>query len=89
MLRQPFELPLSREMMRQRALQFYYVHNLHGTTEALSLRTRFGELFKVGNDASASPEALASSLAAMCAEPAWSVFVQELIQDMRVASARG
>ncbi len=89
MLRQPFELPLSRELMRQQALQFYYAHNLHGTTEALSLRTRFGELFKVGNDASAPPDALARSLEALRAEPAWPVFVQELIQDIQAAPAWG
>ncbi len=88
MLRQPFELPLSREQMRQQALQFYYAHNLHGTTEALSLRARFGELFKVGNDTSAPPEALAHSLEALRAEPAWALFVQELIQDMQAAPAR-
>jgi hypothetical protein len=87
MLRQPFELPLSRELMRHQALQFYYAHNLHGTTEALSLRTRFGELFKVGNDASAATEALARSLKALRAEPGWPLFIQDLIQDMCTSDA--
>ena len=89
MLRQPFELPLDRDAMRHQALQFYYAHNLHGSTEEHALRARFGALFKVGNDDEASPDALAHSLAALRAEPAWPVFVQELIQDMRAAPARG
>lgn len=82
MLRQPFKLPLSREQMRLQALQFYYAHNLHGSPEALALRTRFGTLFKIGNDATAAPDALARSLDDLYAEPAWSQFVRELIQDM-------
>lgn len=88
MLRQPFALPLSRELMRQQALQFYYAHNLHGTTEELSLRTRFGEIFKAGNNPSAPPDVLARSLEALRAEPAWNLFVQDLIQDMQAAPAR-
>lgn len=89
MLRQPFEFPLDRDAMRHQALQFYYAHNLHGTTEVLALRTRFGELFKAGNDPSAPPEALARSLADLRAESAWTEFVQELIQDMHSAPRRG
>jgi hypothetical protein len=87
MLRQPFELPLSRDRMRHQALQFYYAHNLHGTYEALSLRTHFGELFKVGNDAAAPPDALARRLEALRGEPGWSLFIQDLIQDMRMSDA--
>lgn len=89
MLRQPFELPLDRDVMRHQALQFYYAHNLHGSAEVHALRARFGALFNVGNDDKASPDSLARSLAALRAEPAWPVFVQELIQDMRAAPVRG
>lgn len=88
MLRQPFELPIDRDAMRHQALQFYYAHNLHGSAEVQALLARFGALFKVGNDDKASPDALARSLAALRAEPAWPVFVQDLIQDMRAAPAR-
>jgi hypothetical protein len=87
LLRQPFELPLSRDAMRHQALQFYYAHNLHGTPEALALRARFGALFKTGNDAKAPPMALADSLAALRAEPAWALFVQDVILDMQSSAA--
>ncbi len=86
MLHQPFELPLSREEMSKQALQFYYAHNLHGSAEAHALRASFGALFKVGNDPTAASDALARSLEAMRNLPAWSLFVQELIQDMGVSS---
>jgi hypothetical protein len=85
MLRQPFLLPSSREEMRHQALQFYYAHNLHGTPETLALRARFGALFKTGNDNAAPHDALAQCLRTLCAEPAWRLFIQELIQDMRAS----
>lgn len=89
LLRQAFDLPIDRDAMRHQALQFYYAHNLHGGPEVQALRARFGALFKVGNDDKASPDALAISLAALRAEPAWPVFVQELIQDMQAVPVRG
>lgn len=87
MLRQPFKLPLSREEMRHQALQFYYAHNLHGDAGALSLRERFSTLFKTGLAVDEAPGALANCLADMRAEPAWSVFVLDLIQDMQAYEA--
>jgi hypothetical protein len=87
MLRQPFKMPLSREEMRHQALQFYYAHNLHGDAGALVLRERFSTLFKTGLAADEAPDALANCLAAMRTEPAWSVFVSDLIQDMQAYQA--
>jgi hypothetical protein len=87
MLRQPFNLSLSREEMRIQALQFYYAHNLHGDAGALALRERFSTFFKTGVAADEAPSALANCLAAMRAEPAWTVFVRDLIQEMQSSAA--
>lgn len=81
MLRQPFERALPREAMRQQASQFYYAHNLHGSDQALALRSRFANLFKAGGDTT-DPTAVAAALVALRSEPAWAEFVQDLVHDM-------
>ncbi len=83
MLRQPFLLALERHEMRRQALQFYYAHNLHGSPEALALRSHICTLFKIGNDDSAPPESLAQGLADLSASPEWSMFIDDLVQDMQ------
>ena len=65
MLRQPFVRVLSREAMREQALQFYYAHNLHGSDQALALRSRFANLFKASNDTT-DPAALACAAPRAC-----------------------
>ena len=82
LLFQPFELPLSREQMRHQALQFYYAHNLHGDAVALALRAHFGRLFKLGADTGAPPDLLANALEEMRADPAWTAFIAQLIDEI-------
>ena len=45
-LRTPCELPISRTEMRRQALAFYYMHNLHGTREELTLRRHYVNFWK-------------------------------------------
>jgi hypothetical protein len=42
----PRVLPISREQMREQALEFYYMRNLHGESDDLELRERFNAWWK-------------------------------------------
>ena len=45
-LKDYYHAPLSKIEMRKQALAFYYVHNLHGTSDDMKIRTKFLELYK-------------------------------------------
>lgn len=45
-LKEYYRAPISKVKMRKQALAFYYMHNLHGTSDDLNMRFKFLELMK-------------------------------------------
>jgi hypothetical protein len=45
-LKDYYHAPISKVKMRKQALAFYYMHNLHGTSDELNIRSKFLELYK-------------------------------------------
>jgi len=45
-LKKYYQSPLSKAEMRKQALAFYYMHNLYGTSDDISIRSKFLELYK-------------------------------------------
>ena len=45
-LKEYYHPPISKVKMRKQALAFYYIHNLHGTSDDLNVRFKFLELVK-------------------------------------------
>ena len=45
-LKEYYHAPISKVKMRKQALAFYYMHNLHGTSDELNIRYKLLELFK-------------------------------------------
>jgi hypothetical protein len=80
LLRASTRLPADRESMRRQALEFYYMHNLHGTADDLELRQRFVTLWKVCHDPSASPQDTQSALAALRDSPAFARRIASMLE---------
>jgi len=54
LLRTPEILPVPKDEMRRQALEFYYMHNLHGDSDTLALRKRFIDFWRACNRADAT-----------------------------------
>jgi hypothetical protein len=49
-LKNYYHVPLSKVEMRKQALAFYYIYNLHGTPDDMSIRFKFLKLYKACNN---------------------------------------
>lgn len=73
---------LSKNELRNQALQFFYMHNLHGDDDELSLRAQLLEFFKLADDKSANDNFLLDWLTSIRRLPAWQSHVNLIVDDI-------
>ena len=77
----PEQVPLTKEEMRRQALAFYYMHNLHGDAEVLSLRQRFVSFWKTCNTSTVSDAVLTQSFQELCDSPPFMAHIERICVD--------
>jgi hypothetical protein len=65
--------------LRREALEFFYMHNLHGQPEELALRARFVALWRACNDPGASDTQLTAALSELRTDPEFARHVAALL----------
>ncbi|MEP7056217.1 MAG: hypothetical protein ABI809_00385 [Caldimonas sp.] len=75
----PCEMPVPKSEMRQQALTFFYMHNLHGEPDDLELRSAFNAWWKACEGSGASTEELLGRFDAMRHSPAFIRFCSRLL----------
>jgi hypothetical protein len=73
---------LTRDEMKIQALQFFYMHNLHGDKDNLLLREKFTKYFKLVDDKTASVSALSNCLAELRQLPAWKTHLNSIVNEI-------
>lgn len=71
-------MPLSRTDMQRQALAFYYMHNLHGTSDARGLQQAFVTFWRACNGGAVSEDAVINSFQALVRLPAFDRFVRAM-----------
>ena len=77
-------MPVSAAEMRRQALEFYYMHNLHGSEDQLALRRRFVAFWKACNSADTPPGELVERFRDLRSLPAFKAFVASLLPQPTV-----
>jgi hypothetical protein len=86
-LQTPGQMPVDAAEMRRQALEFYYMHNLHGSEDQLALRQRFIAFWKACNDVDTPAGELVERFRDLRSLPAFKAFVASLLpQDPSHAS---
>jgi hypothetical protein len=87
-LREAGHRPLGPAEMREQALAFYYMHNLHCDADAASLRARFIALWKACHDEDGQSAVLLREFNELRLSPAFQAFVDRLAALPRGAAQR-
>lgn len=81
-------LPAPRDVMKNQALTFYYMHNLHGDSNELELRKAFVSLWSVCNNDKSTKEEVMASLNALTKLDAFDQFINEMLLDVKLFPSR-
>jgi hypothetical protein len=65
-LQSPQVMPLSKDEMRQQALEFYYMHNLYGDRDLLALRKSYAAFWRACNSQDTSDATLVRTFCELC-----------------------
>jgi len=77
-LRTAEALPISKEQMRHQALEFYYMHNLHGDADTLSLRSRFIDFWRACNGSDVPDAIVVRKFRELCDSPGFKALTARL-----------
>jgi hypothetical protein len=81
-LKKYYHTPLSKAEMRKQALAFYYMHNLYGTSDDISIRSKFLELYKACSNKKISWTKVFYRLNDLIAENSFKKFCKKIILEM-------
>lgn len=79
LLKSPRVLPVPKEEMQRQSLAFYYMHNLHGSDSEVELRKAFVAFWRACNVGAASENEVVKSFQDLIRLPAFSKFVEALV----------
>jgi hypothetical protein len=82
LLRSFQDAPLGNAEMQRQALIFFYMHNVFGTPNQLSLRHEFAKLWKLCNGDSVRQSELAEALKEFIELPAFEQFVLSIAEPV-------
>ena len=80
-LKKYYHSPLSKSEMRKQALAFYYIHNLYGTSNDMSIRSKFLELYKACSNKKISWAKVFSRLDDLIGENSFKKFCKKIILE--------
>ena len=83
MLKTYATLPVPKEEMQRQALTFYYMHNLHGDDDQLSLRQAFVTFWKACNVGESTEELVMKYFLALVNLPAFDRFVMAMANSRK------
>ena len=83
LLRSAATRQIDAEVLRREALAFYYMHNLHGDADDLTLRSRFIALWKACQDPEASADELLSALSELRRSPRFAERIVTMLEGGR------
>lgn len=83
------QLPLRKEEMRRQALAFYYMHNLYGGEETLTLRSRYTRFWKDCHNADATDDLLVQRLRELLQAPGFKLQIARLADSLGTRGERG
>jgi hypothetical protein len=73
---------ISKDEMRLQALEFFYMHNLHGGESELIFRAQLAKYFKLAADRDAGVTTLSACLAELRELPAWKKHVGQIADSL-------
>jgi hypothetical protein len=82
MLRNQYQCPLTQAEMKRQALEFYYMHNLHGDDDMLEVRRQFVKLWKSSDTQTDQPEDLYLQLDKLRNLPGWRAHINLLTKNL-------
>ena len=80
LLRTPLAMPVPHDEMRRQALAFFYMHNLHGSADALELRSLFNAWWKACEGQDFTEAELLERFQALRCSPAFRRFCAHLLE---------
>jgi hypothetical protein len=80
LLKSAGQLTFDKSMLKQQALQFYYMHNLHGAYEELELRQAFVDLWAACNVAGLQGGEDLNALQNLRDKPGFKMFIDNLME---------
>lgn len=83
------KLPLSKEEMSRQALAFFYMHNLFGGDETLTLRSRYAAFWKDCHSPDASDAVLVQRLRDLSEAPGFEQQVMRMVDSLGGRGERG
>lgn len=79
MLKSPWVMPLMKEEMKKQALMFYYMKNLYGSNDEISMRNSVMQLWRCCNVDNGTDEEILEAMQALFEQPKFKLFVRNLI----------